>query len=561
MRKIAAFLGSLFLSASAFAANEGFNTFVTGLGSSSALVGTEGMVCVQSGASTKCTPNQLLTFINANGTPNVGSATGTLSAANGGTGEAGTITGVPYFNGTSAATAATAANLLGALGVVPLANGGNNSTNGSTLATNATGYTLSNVSGNITSGTTGFGENWVGIINDVSAVDGILSSANITCTLCTATSYLVDWKVGGTSVFSIDTTGSITSTGNSVISPTSAFNFSGRGKITSPASNQIQIGPTNSASPSSQTLSTQGSRGGTDSNVAGGNLTIQSGLGTGNATGSALTLQVPAPGTAGTAQETAYTELNLTSSAIAIGDSTNHPAVTVNGVTTLAPAANNYSLQNTTGSITSGTTGFGENWVGIINDVSAVDGILSFANITCTLCTATSYLVDWQVGGTSQFRVSTTGVVTSAASMSAPSLRVTGAGPAVIGIYSPATNQLGFSTASTAAGIIDAGQHWRIGANTPTISSGACGATTNGTLSAASSDQSGEVIIASAATTLCTITFGIAYTTAPRAVILQAANSAAAGQSTNVYVSSIVAGSFVITGTALASTSWYYWVQ
>jgi hypothetical protein len=228
---------------------------------------------------------------------------------------------------------------------------------------------------------------------------------------------------------------------------------------------------------------------------------------------------------------------------------------------TLTNAANAYTQTSTGLSLTSGTTGFGRNITGTVNDASAVDGIIDFANITCTLCTATSYLVDWQVGGSSVFKVSTTGVATASSAMQAPAVRVTGTGPAVIGIYSPATNQLGFSTNSTAAGLIDAGQHWRIGANTPTISSGACGATTNGTLSAGSSDQSGEVIIASATTTLCTITFGIAYTTAPRAVILQAANLTAAGQIASEYVSAIGATTFVITGTALASTSWYYWVQ
>jgi hypothetical protein len=80
-------------------------------------------------------------------------------------------------------------------------------------ATNNTGYSLTNTSGSITSGTTGFGTNFTGTVNDASAVDGIVSFASITCTLCTATSYLADWKVGGTSVFSVDTTGNTRTTG------------------------------------------------------------------------------------------------------------------------------------------------------------------------------------------------------------------------------------------------------------------------------------------------------------------------------------------------------------
>lgn len=96
---------------------------------------------------------------------------------------------------------------------IPLSSGGTNSTNGSILATNVTGYTVANVSGNITSGTTGVGENFTVTVNDASAVDGILRKAAITCTLCTATSFIDDVLVGATHVYELDTAGNLTVSG------------------------------------------------------------------------------------------------------------------------------------------------------------------------------------------------------------------------------------------------------------------------------------------------------------------------------------------------------------
>lgn len=66
-----------------------------------------------------------------------------------------------------------------------------------------------------------------------------------------------------------------------------------------------QLGAANSATPVAQTLQGQGSRGGTDTNVAGGNVTVTPGDGTGNATPSTLTVQGPALGGAsGTTAQT-----------------------------------------------------------------------------------------------------------------------------------------------------------------------------------------------------------------------------------------------------------------
>jgi hypothetical protein len=94
---------------------------------------------------------------------------------------------------------------------------------------------------------------------------------------------------------------------------------------------------------------------------------------------------------------------------------------------------------------------------------------------------------------------------------------------------------------------------------TPTIASGACGTTTNGTLASGSTNQSGKVQIASAATTTCTVSFSTTLGAAPLACVLFPANATAAATGTTVaYVSSITTAQFVITGSVLANTNYYY---
>jgi hypothetical protein len=284
----------------------------------------------------------------------------------------------------------------------------------------------------------------------------------------------------------------------------------------------------------------------------------------GDCTSAAASLALTCTKTNGSAFGTAATQNTGTSGAtvpLLNGINTWSGAQTLNAGETLTNAANAYTLTSTGLSLTSGTTGFGRDITGTVNDSSAVDGIIDFANVTCTLCTATSYLVDWQVGGTSQFKLTTAGVATFTGTVNSTGVSVTGTGVQSEGLYRPATHTLGFSTNSAVAGTIDTNQHWRVGANTPTIASGACGATTNGTLSAASTDQSGEIIIGAAATTTCTVSFGLAYTTAPRSVMLTPGNAAAIGATVLPYVSSIGTANFVVTGSLLASTSFYYWVQ
>ena len=64
------------------------------------------------------------TLTNCTGLPLSTGVTGTLSASLGGTGEAGTLTGILYGNGTSAHTVATTAQALSLIGTLPVTNGG-----------------------------------------------------------------------------------------------------------------------------------------------------------------------------------------------------------------------------------------------------------------------------------------------------------------------------------------------------------------------------------------------------------------------------------------------------
>ena len=91
---------------------------------------------------------------------------------------------------------------------------------------------------------------------------------------------------------------------------------------------------------------------------------------------------------------------------------------------------------------------------------------------------------------------------------------------------------------------------------TTTIASGACGATTNGSVSG--TNLSGLITIGSASTSTCTVSFSATLATAPNAcTITPASTGAAAWGTTGAYVSAITTGHFVITGT-LASTLYYY---
>lgn len=80
--------------------------------------------------------------------------------------------------------------------------------------------------------------------------------------------------------------------------------FIGRG-----AAATLQLGAADAAAPVAQTLQVQGSRGGTDTDVAGANLVIRPGAGTGSAAGSTVTIQTPAVGSTGTTAQTQTSRL------------------------------------------------------------------------------------------------------------------------------------------------------------------------------------------------------------------------------------------------------------
>ena len=88
-------------------------------------------------------------------------------------------------------------------------------------------------------------------------------------------------------------------------------NFSGSASLRIKGTATIQQGFDNAASPVAQTLQAQGSRSGTDTNVAGAAYTIQSGAGTGNATPSKLILQSYVAVASGTGAQTATTGLTI----------------------------------------------------------------------------------------------------------------------------------------------------------------------------------------------------------------------------------------------------------
>ena len=92
---------------------------------------------------------------------------------------------------------------------------------------------------------------------------------------------------------------------------------------------------------------------------------------------------------------------------------------------------------------------------------------------------------------------------------------------------------------------------------TPTITSGACGTTTNGTVGAGSTNHSGFINIGAAATTTCDINFSTTIT-APNACVISAGNAAAIAATTLAWVGAPSATAWRITGAVLANTVWRY---
>lgn len=104
----------------------------TGTAHAYTTVGTSGQPLVSAGAGAPAFGSIALGVANTN-------VSGALTATNGGTGVAGTLTGILYANATGAATVASTAQVLSAAGTIPVANGGTGTTTPSLVAgTNVT---------------------------------------------------------------------------------------------------------------------------------------------------------------------------------------------------------------------------------------------------------------------------------------------------------------------------------------------------------------------------------------------------------------------------------------
>lgn len=81
----------------------------------------------------------------------------------------------------------------------------------------------------------------------------------------------------------------------------------------------LGLGSTDAASPVAQTVQAQGSRSGTDTNVGGASLTIQSGKGTGTGTASSLIFKTPVVVASGTGAQTMTTGATINSAGVDVG--------------------------------------------------------------------------------------------------------------------------------------------------------------------------------------------------------------------------------------------------
>lgn len=121
---------------------------------------------------------------------------------------------------------------------------------------------------------------------------------------------LMDLQIDGASKGSINQSGNLILNGAITMGAASPFSFSGRGTLSSPAGNKVQVGTADGASPSAQTLLAQSVVAGT-SNTAGANFTISGSAGTGTGAGGSLVLTTAPAGSTGTAQNAQVTALTI----------------------------------------------------------------------------------------------------------------------------------------------------------------------------------------------------------------------------------------------------------
>jgi hypothetical protein len=261
---------------------------------------------------------------------------------------------------------------------------------------------------------------------------------------------------------------------------------------------------------------------------------------------------------------------NVTSGCSNVSTSVNINLIGIEGCTTVfAPTL--YVTNPTTGAVLSSIflqTGTANSATQLaVNDNSGSPYVLWKAGsaISNWYFESANFLFYNQAGNTQFAKISASGFVLSvgpfaggtAASSNLIIESTTGAGT---------TDYIDMKTGSQVVALhLDTTQHARLGnATAPTITSGNCGSTTNGTIAAGSNDHAGLVRIGAAATATCTISFGATWATAPRTCHITPANAAAAATATTVaYVdpANISATQFVITGTVLANANYEYWCQ
>jgi len=99
--------------------------------------------------------------------------------------------------------------------------------------------------------------------------------------------------------------------------------------LTYRAAATLQLGAADSGTPVAQTLAFQGSRGGTDTNVAGAAATIQGSLGTGTGGGGDIAIRTAPRGSTGTAQNTPSDRLVLAAKQVTLTESSATPILDV----------------------------------------------------------------------------------------------------------------------------------------------------------------------------------------------------------------------------------------
>ena len=230
---------------------------------------------------------------------------GTLNAANGGTGVAGTLTGILYGNGTSAHTVTTTAQLLTLLGTVPIANGGTGQTTASTAFNALSPLTTSGdlLYANATNSSTRLAIGSTGQV--LSVVGGFPAWTSLSSSVVTT------FSGGSTGLTPVSpTTGAVSLAG------TLAIGYGGTGLTANPANGQLLIG-----NGSGYTLATLTAGTGISVTNASGAITIAingtgevtsfqtslSGLTPSSATGGAITLAGTLGAVSGGTGYTTYT--------------------------------------------------------------------------------------------------------------------------------------------------------------------------------------------------------------------------------------------------------------